>query len=339
MENSYETYTSVYPARAFWAGSAIDLPAAIQANTFTEQMREVVYEKKNSDITLKICRDGEILLRINKLETIESDEHGRSMDEISASWSTYLNHLNCFYLLLDSSTLESDNLALFNLHEITTRDASRITLNNGKFISSSIAVESVAGSFQMGRYLHNYSSIETIEYDSKFSHRRVVRLETLDLAGEKYFAAISKPGAEKHLSSYAKSLAEYKVGNYETAIILSWFIIESITNYLWTTHIDSLNSEIDGGEKRISSDRKNMLQRYNADITSNILELFGVLELRDYKDMEKTRAKRNKIAHGGHYSPTSQDAVVALKLANKMIQKRWEIDFTPNLGYSIIHIP
>lgn len=315
------------------------MPAAVIANSFTEQMSEVVYEKKNDDVTLRICRDGQILLRINKLETPDPGVHARSMDEMSANWSMYLDHLNCFYLLLDSSTIESDNSSLFNLHEITTRDASRITFKNGKLNSSDIATESIAASFQRGRYLSSYSPLLPIEFDDKFTFRGVIRFETLSLAGEKYFATISKPGAEKHLASYAKSLSEYKVGNYETAIILSWFIIESITNHLWDSHIESLNFKLDDGELRIASERKKMLKRYNADITTNILELFGVLDFSDYKEMEKTRKKRNKIAHGGNYSPTSEDVREALKLANKMIKKRWGIDFTPNLGYAIINIP
>jgi hypothetical protein len=44
------------------------------------------------------------------------------------------------------------------------------------------------------------------------------------------------PGSEKVLASFAKSLAEYKIGNLETAIVLCWFIIESELASLWATH-------------------------------------------------------------------------------------------------------
>ena len=76
--------------------------------------------------------------------------------------------------------------------------------------------------------------------------RQVVNLDVIDHSTRLFTQVINKPGLEKTLAPFAKSLSEYKVGNYETSIVLSWFITEAAINHLWLKHINSLNGNLRG---------------------------------------------------------------------------------------------
>src|SRR5579875_1188357 len=99
-------------------------------------MAEVVFSRETDALTLRISRDGEILIRIPRLESNASNTVPPPIEDTVRRWGEYLDYLNTFYLLLDSATIEKDHLALFSLHEITTRDAFRVSYEDGKRIDS-----------------------------------------------------------------------------------------------------------------------------------------------------------------------------------------------------------
>ncbi len=157
-------FTAFYPSRPFWAGSKVNFDDQSYGGWFDDQMVEEVYVHETDAFTVKVCRDGRIMLRIGALEL---DEDGRSslpIEETVRKWGEYLDYLNALYLLLDSSTIELTNLAYFNLHEITNRDAFRVTYKDGKSTGENIAIESIASVFQMGRYLSSYPTGVPIQY-------------------------------------------------------------------------------------------------------------------------------------------------------------------------------
>ena len=332
-----KTYTGFYPSRPYWAVSKLDFTVPKADGWFRGQMSEVVYEKHNADVSLIICRDGQILFRIARLEPAGGVDLSTPIEDTVSRWGEYLDYLNSFYLLLDSATIETDRHAIFNLHEITHRDAFRTTFEGEREVSQSIASESIASVFQMGRYLSSYSQDFPIEYDPKLSHRSVVSLAAISLAGESIFKVVSSQGSEKHLASYAKSLSEYKVGNYETAIILSWFITESVANWLWNSQLDALNADFPGGRRRINRERRDFLtgRDFTASITTNLLELFGQIDLELLNKVDEVRGYRNKIVHTDSFQVGANEATKALAVAREMIIKRWAISFTPSFSYSV----
>lgn len=333
-----ESYSGFYPSRPYWAGSKVDFSVPRVEGWFHDQMSEIVYATSIPDrLSLKISRDGKILIRLNELEPPEGGEIIQPVGVLVKLWGTYLDYLNCFYLLLDSAVTEIDNFALFNLHEITTRDAFRETFDGDRSMGMAISVESIVSVFQMGRFLGTYNPAIPIEYDPKIMARNLVSLEAISVAVERFLVVVSSPGAEKHLASYAKSISEFKVGNYETAIILSWFIVESIANDLWSLHLDSLNRKFEGGKYRINRARKDVLtgRDFTASITINVLELFGVLETDTFEAIDKVRGYRNKIVHSDGYSPGAGETNQALEVARKMMFRKWNISFTPNLSFSV----
>jgi hypothetical protein len=330
-------FTAFYPSRPFWAGSKVDFTVPRVEGWFYDQMVEEVYSQQNGAYALKVCRDGRILIRISKLESGEPYETDQSIQETVRRWGDYLDYLNAFYLLLDSATLEIDNFAWFNLHEITNRDAFRVIYENGKSTSENIAIESIAYVFQNGRYSSSYPPGTPIEYDPMISMRHVVSLAAISRAGALFESVIASPGLEKPLASFAKSLSEYKVGNYETSLVLAWFITEASLSKVWESHLDSLNRDVGHGRKRINSDRREFLTGRDlpSSVVSNMLELFNILDYELFADIDTVRGYRNKIVHARGFTPGATEAQLSMKTALAMIEHLWGLRLTPSLGYSV----
>ena len=167
--------------------------------------------------------------------------------------------------------------------------------------------------------------------------RQVISADVIKHASTAFAKVVASPGLEKTLASFAKSLSEYKVGNYETSIILSWFITEAAISYLWRTHIDGLNSGLTEGHKRINRNRRDFLtgRDFTISLVSNLLELWGVLPYAQFQDIDAVRGFRNKIVHSHNFTPGSNEAQLAMKTAQAIIDRLWGIRFTPSMSYSV----
>jgi hypothetical protein len=330
-------FTAFYPSRPVWAGSKVNFQAPRVERWFHDQMAEVVYSKETEAFALRVCRDGRILIRISRLERDGLADAPPPIEDSVKRWGEYLDYLNAFYLLLDSATIEIDHLAHFNLHEITNRDAFRVMVEDGKVVGEGIAAESIASVFQMAR-LGELPLRVPIEDQPILKMRRVISLTAISRAGLEFGRAVASAGAEKFLASFAKSLAEYKVGNYETCIVLAWFITEAALSSLWESHLDGLNGDLPGGGKRISSDRKHFLTGRDlpTSVVSNMLELFGVVDHGLFEDIDSVRGFRNKIVHPTKkFTPGATEAQLAMKTALSMVERLWGFRVTPSFGYSV----
>jgi hypothetical protein len=338
---SQKSYTAFYSSRPFWAVSRIDFQVPSTAEWFYSQMSEVVYAVNPEEFSLKVCRDGQILLQVKKLE----ERKDRSDPSIPISkkdrvglWGEYLDYLNTFYLLLDSATIYIDNTACFDFQELTSRDAFRVTFEDGQEASQGVfSSESLASIFRMGRHLSSYRNDLPLEADFRLFFREVISIDAISHASEQFALVISQGGCEKVLASFAKSISEFKIGNYEISIVLAWFITEAIVNNLWITHLDSLNQDLQDGRRRINADRKKFLTGtdFNIGIVTNLLELFNVLEGDWLDKVDKVRKCRNKIVHTDTYSPGVDEAALAIAVAQEMIARKWKIILNPDLRYSI----
>lgn len=300
-------------------------------------MVEEVYSRHADAYALKVCRDGRILIRIAKLESGEPYATHQSTEEIVRRCGDYLDYLNAFYLLLDSATVEIEHLAYFNLHEITNRDAFRIIYENGKSAGENIAIESIAHVFQLGRLSGSYPFDLPIENHPMIIMRKVISSAAITHAGGLFERVIASPGLEKSLASFAKSLSEYKVGNYETSLVLAWFIIEASLSNLWESHLDSLNGDVGSDRQRINSKRRDFLTGRDLPISvvSNMLELFGILDHGLFVDIDTVRRHRNKIVHTPGFTPSATEAQLSMKTALAMIERQWALRLTPNLSFSV----
>lgn len=330
-------FTAFYPSRPFWAVSKVDFDVARVEGWFHGQMVEEVFTADDERVALRICRDGRILVRIASIEVSPETAEIAPIGDTVRRWGEYLDFLNAFYLLLDSATLEIDHLSYFNLHEVTNRDAFRVTYEDGTFKAENIAMESIASVFQMGRYLSSYRSEVPIELDSRIMIRRVISQNAIAHASNLFLQVVAKPGTEKQLASFAKSLAEYKVGNYETSIVLAWFITEAAISSLWRSHLEARNLDIDGDRRRINRDRKDFLtgRDFSASVVLNMLELAGVIDYALFEEIDTVRGYRNKIVHAHKFVPGATEAQLAMKTAREMIYRLWGIRFASNTGYSV----
>lgn len=303
-------------------------------------MVEEVFSDETDAYALKVSRDGRIMLRVAALEKVREPGPHPPMEEIVQKWGEYLDYLNAFYLLLDSSTIELSSFHYFNLHEITNRDAFCVTYENGKSTGENIAIESIASVFQMGRYSSSYRAGVPIEYDSAIMMRQVISIDVIRHASSAFAKVVATAGLAKTLASFAKSLSEFKIGNYETSVVLSWFITEAALSHLWKEHIESLNAEIAEGQKRINRARKDFLtgRDFTISMVSNLLELWGALPHSQFQDIDAVRGFRNKIVHSHSFAPGPTEAQLAIKTAQAMIERLWGLRFTPNLGYSVTGI-
>lgn len=330
-------FSGFYTSMPFWAGSAVDFRVPRVDGWFHDQMAAEVYSKETDKFALKVCRDGRILIRITSLERDEVPEEHPPIEETVQRWGEYLGFLNTFYLLLDSATFEIDRRAHFNLHEITTRDVFRVKYMNGKELGGNVPLESITRVYQLGRYVGSYPSEEMIEFDPSIVARAVVSIEAISHAASVFESILASPGAEKDIASLAKSLSEYKVGNYDTAVILAWFITESAINTLWEDQVEKLNQVLPDGSKRINRQRKEFLtnREFSVSVVSNMLELFGVLDHALFLDIDSTRHCRNNIVHGHDYNATAGDAHRAMGVGLSMIERLWNVNLILNFGYSV----
>ena len=330
-------FTGFYPSRLFWAVSKVNFSEQSYDGWFHDQMVEEVFSDERETHTIKVCRDGRVMIRIESLEAIDDQVENIPIEETVKRWGDYLDYLNSYYLLLDSSTIEISNLAYFSLHEITNRDAFRIRYEDGKSVGENIAAESIASVFQMGRYLSSYRQDVPIEYDQRILMRQVISDDVIRHASEKFSAVVATPGLQKMLSSFAKSLSEYKVGNYETSIVLSWFITEEALSKLWQEHIEGLNEKFESGRRRVNRERKDFLtgRDFTISAISNLLELWGILPFEQFQKVDKVRGYRNKIVHSLGFVPGAGESQLALNVAKSMIGRIGNVEFTPSMGYSI----
>lgn len=330
-------FTAFYPSRPFWAGSKVNFSDQSKEGWFHDQMMEEVFSQENDKYTIKICRDGMIMVRIEALEQVDGFQEHSQIEKTVKRWGEYLDYLNSFYLLLDSSTIGLARFHYFNLHEITNRDAFRIELEDGKPMVESIATESIASVFQLGRDPSSYRPWMPIENDLRITMRQVIPLDVIRHTADSFATVMAKPGLAKTLASFAKSLSEFKIGNYETSVVLSWFITEAALNRLWKNHVDSMNTGLAGDVKRINSARRNFLtgQDFTISMVSNLLELWDILPRTQFQEIDAVRGFRNKIVHSHDFVPGPTESILAMKTAQEMINRLWGLSLTPSFGYSV----
>lgn len=321
-------YTGFYPAQRMWlVESPPTLPTRQVDPAHLDRLRDVVYSIDRTVYSLRACRDGLIMIRIDKLE--EQEAAPPDMEKGLARIGAYLDHLNAFSLLLDCVALKSNLPLAGQLSEVTNRDVIRVTFENGKIAGENVPLGSVASLYQAERYgaAAGFWGV---------TFRPTLSTQVLDDAVATFDSALQTDSLIARISAFAKSLAEFKVGNLEVAIVLAWFIIEAALSVLWERHLDTLNLPLADGSKRINSKRREFLTGRDMPMSmmSNHLELWGCLSSDEFRAVDSVRGFRNRIVHELPYAPKLDDVKLALETAQRMIARCWGFTFTPNLGLS-----
>lgn len=335
-------FTAFYPRRSFWAIDGIDLNSPSIGKDFDNLMAEEVFERTENNNTIKIDRDGRISIRIEDIEaSIEAiktpGQNSKDKDFLEYmalkidAFSQYLEHLNTFHLLLDSATIKIMDVFYFELSELTNKDAFR-----SYFMDNGGKSENFASYHQLSRHISSYSPGMRLDMDPRLSSRHVINYDTLDCCVNQYFGLFKMPGLVSILSSLAKSISEYQVGNYNAAIVTSWFISEKMINQKWEKHLRSINSVLTDGEMRLNPKRLELLKRKDISTITNILELIGLIDFGEFKGINVFRKLRNKIAHGLSDTRTASEAQHAIETTLRLIQSEYsKLELSLNFSYSI----
>jgi len=337
-----ERYLGFYFSNPFWLDQKIDVDSLrVSPDLFTAELSRIIFTHVGIGYTLKVCRDGRFLLRINSIaEQIEATyaEPNMSFGNHLSAWSEYLMFANAFALIFQSTHLEVSNFGYFESRELTNKDAFGIRVENGHEAGHSICPQSIAEKFQMGRYLSQLpNSGVPLSLDSRFSNRIVVEKSVIEKAVTKFDSIIGNRNAISNTNQLLKAVSEYKVGNFDTSLILAWFVVESIVHAKWSAWLDS--KKLDGdGNLRINGDRKSVLKGRDYTMSSklNMLELADVLPLSIFKNLDKVRGFRNKVVHQDErYDCSMEDAGLALESANALMLYHFNIALKLNLSLSI----
>jgi len=332
-------YTAFYPSRPFWTISRLDLRDPSVVSDLTDRMSEIVLTFDQQQYTLKICRDGMFMLRIHELELQVPQGDRLTSAQLAALWADYLDCLNTLQLLFESSVLEIMKHAYFELGEITTRDAFRVSFDDQhKWTGNSVPMFSPAASLLMARYTSSYSPALPPFADARFLMRIEVP-ETVFVDLNTHFTTVLAAGsAVQRLATLAKSLAEFKIGNYPTSLVLSWFVIESSLLGSWRNLLDAKSSPAAGTAQHIGKKRREALtgRDFPIAVVLNVLELSDVLAFDEWKDLDEIRGFRNKVVHQDpRFKCEATHAIRSLQAARRLLEQQIKFSLRPNLGYTV----
>jgi hypothetical protein len=328
-------YLSFYTVSMWFAGEPIDLSSLDDTKQVSQLLSTLMFEYESEEFHIKIYRDGMILLHAPEIEKL-SMNRPLSSEIMKDYWASYLKLLNCFYLLLDSfsSTLTST----FNMEitELTNRDVLLVHVDGDEITLSPNAPGSFMEARRILRQLKDLDDIPE-RYRNLLQIVRPLPKEVFDRTVAAFSILMQRRDIVELTSQIVKSLSEYKVANYSTSIILSWFIVESILSKKWNGYLERTNRDLPDNRKRISSRRKSTLtgRDYTISVITNILELAEEISFETFESVDTIRGYRNRIVHQDpSFTCTDEHCRQALSLALDLILEDIPIKFDLNTNYS-----
>lgn len=331
-----QSFIAFYTSRRFWAIDEISFDQNQVPKEFYNLMAQIVFSHEEDAFRLHVCRDGMILLQIRNIYNNRPSLDVPDWSTVVAWWGTYLEYLNCLYLLLNSSVIETVKVAYFEIIELTHKDIILVKLENGKFISWSEG--------EIARY-HSYDRLAFLcgmqpSLHAHFFNRKVLPNEVFKNLVHKASVVFTQRQLVSQLATITKSLSEYKSGNYSTSLILAWFVIEEIITNRWHNSLQSRNRTFRDGKKRINSDRMSNHtdgRDYPISVILNMLELTGSLPFDTFKWLDSVRSYRNKIVHRDlDFKCTEVHSKEAIELALALSLEGQKVDVKIDYSYSIV---
>lgn len=331
-----EELAAFYTYPHFWAGEAPDfknlyLDDVREMSSIGKSLFQTAFEYKHESFILQIHKDGLIGLQIKELEE-SSIRFSENFVEYVKWWGKYLDYLNCLYFVIDSTYFEKKRIAFFELSEITNNDVFRIEINEHWPPRYRVNYRTI-----LPQYAHMHP--DRVGYiDPFFFQRLAIDKEIFDDINDKFSSIVVDKNLISLLSTTARSISQFKIGNFSTSIVLSWFAIESMLNKKWQSWIDRENVEFEDGNMRISNKRKSRLngRDYSVSVISNILELNGNIPFSVFKQIDEIRRFRNNIVHQDpKYECKIEDCYLAIKLALTLILEDRQLKLEPNLSYKL----
>lgn len=313
-----------YPQAAFWAVEAPDLEDVEKIWATSFRRAEKLFERKLSEVVLryrgqgydlKICRDGLFLLK----SFVPQDE--RANYKVSLIWS--LEVFNSIFLLLNSACLGLYDWKYFGWEEVTINQVLPFT-SRGKYNFPAVIITSLQSDYIFHRRLNFYNAGEPLSSNHRLDRGDVPR-EVLEQVGRNLRKCGSDQQKLKVLAQINRSIAQYSIFNYSSALVLAWFLIERFLVARWQTYFRSKNRK--GKLPRVSRDREKILlgRDYTISVVSNILELADILDSDLFSKINLVRKMRNNIVHENQEA-TQSGCLTAYKILEHFICEDYDID-------------
>jgi hypothetical protein len=323
-----------YSNPPFWAGEELDLRALDRPEKRQRAMEEVAYSHSGKLFGLTAYRDGLFVLQIHQLEKVRAGPGAAGL--AVEWWGEYLDCCNCFVLLFESNALRVTKVAWLSHAEVTKRDVMRMGFSDGKMMSTNFS--------DCGLVAHQYGARHCrdpwpdILADLRFSTRReVVPKEVFDAVSVEFDQALGTESLVGQLAALSRSLAHYKVGNFSTSLVLSWFVIEGLLATEWDALLQAKDGLLSDGSKRVNADRRKILtgRDYSASVMLQVLELFDRIPTEQFKELNEIRKFRNYVVHSDEgYMCGPDDCQRALTAANNFVAVKSGLSIKLNTSFS-----
>lgn len=291
----FEEYVGFYTSHLFWVDGRPNFQELNDEIAFNEAMEEVVFSHSTQDYTLKMCKDGLFMVRIEAIEEelinirkaeLRYEKTGKGTypsDDQALAHRKYYHYLNALLFLFDGVVLRDMRHFLGNV-DLRMRDASRIFLEGDNFKGGG-PVEGI-----MGRFIRTYNPYFPMDFNPYIRDRLTtipsLAFDKLVVEFEKIYKDYDKV---KILSQIMVAIGSYRFIDFTASLVQSWFVIEYFLNWYW---IDFLAGKRDGfapynneeGSKvkwRNSMQRDTLVGRdFTSSVMSNMLELSGIIDHR-----------------------------------------------------------
>ncbi|WP_027468251.1 hypothetical protein [Deefgea rivuli] len=304
---------SFYPAQPYWAINAVDL--SLTSEEFSASMSEIVYSFNQDEYTVEFSRDG--LISISRDEKYSTNQLRPEFEDTIQKLKLILNYINALNLIFCCEADRVDQFSYFHLQIVNNRDLFVDELQCGKLLIGYLPKSGASNLFEC-RYKNMHSVACPIEFDPRFIMRRIVSRDALLAVQVLFSNAVKNKSTIIYLSFLAKSLAEYKNSALDHSLVLSWFVTESIVSDIYT-------NQLKRNKRDYACDKINELKKR------------GKIKPTLFNEVEKTRKKRNDIAHATMSTCISSvDSKRSIENALALIFIHFKIDLRVNFGQSVL---
>jgi len=337
MEETGTRFVGFYTWPKFWAGATLHPDENIRPYLQTIMSKNSL-SFTTKIYTLKISRDGMFIFRLEKLaQEIEKRRSEQDYKPDLELTSHYLSYINAILILFGSVLLETGSDYPLQLQEITNKDIFLVLIEDDEWQGGSAPFNTLAGYHQMERFPQFLLPGIPLSHQSVFAGRKhVVKKSVIELLVKYLNGVIKNDELISLLSQFTKSIYEFSLANYDTSLVLSWFIIERIVQEKWERWINSSNSTYPDGTKRINKDRFETLtgRDYPISVVSNILELSNIIPFNLFKNVDKLRHYRNNIVHcDDRYKIQADDCRLAFEVVIDLLEEKLGFRLSLNLNF------
>jgi hypothetical protein len=193
-------------------------------------------------------------------------------------------------LVFDSET-QIAKRGCYSFFEITRRDAVQTKFAGQRVNITTVPYESFMAYLQMGRDNGEYRSF----VDPRLELRRALPPEVFDAAFVTFSKLSATDGMVRALSEIAKSISEFRIGNYETSLAISWFVSERCLVGRWKSFLKSPQNQ----SQQPLSNKKSRKAGNDLPIFNVLKELeqTGQLPNAHFQQADRVRRFRNKVVH------------------------------------------